>query len=958
MRNLKRVLALVLALTMVLSFAISASAGAFTDVKDGDDYASAINLLASLEVLKGFEDGTYNSAGSYTREQFAKILYVLVNGKDDNAAMYQGAAPFPDVEADRWSAGYITWAVNLGICNGRDDGNFWPTDVVKYAEACKMFLIAMGYSSTIYTYPYGFIDKASTLKMFDDIQGYTTFGDANRGTVAQMAYNALFAEAPRFGTYTAKEGETTTTAVKLLIMGAFGVTYDYGILNGTSTNAYNTGVYGENQIDVSYYSVIKDKDEVITNRYGLNGTFNYTGDVDDLIGMTAKLWYKTDEDALGNMKIYLVEDSNKDKAYEVNPYDVADIDDSSASEVAFKDANGATRRLKVDANQATIKWDGKPGTAIADGTSFTDKTVTYKVIDRGNDGKIDAIYEIQPDAAKITALSDTRISVSAGELVGSNSIKSGDDTVINVFDGAAKDDRVLVYAKKAVVGNAIKTVYDVVKAESVDNAKFTAQTKDAFYFGGNKYELTGTAGEPKRGDTYNLYLNANGYVYEIDKVDTEADGNWILVTDADNSFRNVGDSDKLRATTITGYLADGTKKSLSIDFDEVEEVGIEDDADKYFDQTDGWKGEGLPEADYLVFSYTLGDNGMIDSLKPLQAGKNDITDVALTKTAQATYDDDTTILSDDGKAAKGFITSSSVIYHVYKENDNEKFVVLKNTDLPEIKASGGVSYAQMGLDGGNVAVVVLYKDAKIGASSDKYALLIDATENIVSSSKVNYSIKAAVDGEITTLTTKDVSVDGADGISDALLVEAGENGDTPVIGYAKLTINAAGNISEIQLLDNSVEPKKEGETSFVSGAVSAIPNTKGVGIRTATYDTKEIDDEVTKTFVKTVADDETVYVYDSNVAFYTVGRAPYEAGDLSTKKNVAFKNTSSVNAAAAGSLLKSTLTSDIATTVDSGDTVYGVDLIYKQDSATKGDNVVVAVFIYTTPVSGPQGGWN
>ena len=51
MRNLKRVLALVLALTMVLSFAISASAGAFTDVKDGDDYASAINLLASLEGL-------------------------------------------------------------------------------------------------------------------------------------------------------------------------------------------------------------------------------------------------------------------------------------------------------------------------------------------------------------------------------------------------------------------------------------------------------------------------------------------------------------------------------------------------------------------------------------------------------------------------------------------------------------------------------------------------------------------------------------------------------------------------------------------------------------------------------------------------------------------------------------------------------------------------------------------
>ena len=64
----------------------------------------------------------------------------------------------------------------------------------------------------------------------DSVKGYSTFGEANRGTVAQMAYNALFAEAPRFGTYTAKEGDATTTETKLLIMGAFGVSYEYSIL--------------------------------------------------------------------------------------------------------------------------------------------------------------------------------------------------------------------------------------------------------------------------------------------------------------------------------------------------------------------------------------------------------------------------------------------------------------------------------------------------------------------------------------------------------------------------------------------------------------------------------------------------------------------------------------------------------------------------------------------------------
>ncbi|MBQ2697676.1 MAG: S-layer homology domain-containing protein, partial [Clostridia bacterium] len=329
MRNLKKILALVLALTMVLGLSISASAGTFTDVNEDDDYAAAIELLASLDVLAGMGDGTYNAAGSYTREQFTKILYVLVTGKDDGAAMYTEVAPFPDVAADRWSAGYINWAVQLGILVGRDDGLFHPTDVVNYAEACKMFLIAMGYSASMYTYPYGFIDKADSLKLFDDINGYATYAPANRGTVAQMAYNALFAQAPRFGTYIAKEGDAEKTETKQLIMGAFDVYPTNAILNGTSTNALAEDLYAENQVV-------------------LNGNLRtYHENVDELIGMQVKVWAKNDEKSLGNQKIYLIEDADKDSVYIINPYDVIDIDDSTASRVAFKDANGATRRLNI-----------------------------------------------------------------------------------------------------------------------------------------------------------------------------------------------------------------------------------------------------------------------------------------------------------------------------------------------------------------------------------------------------------------------------------------------------------------------------------------------------------------------------------------------------------------------------------------------------------------------------------
>lgn len=949
MRNLKRVLALVLALTMVLSFAISASAGAFTDVKDGDDYASAINLLASLEVLKGFEDGTYNSAGSYTREQFAKILYVLVNGKDDNAAMYQGTAPFPDVDAGRWSAGYITWAVNLGICNGRDDGNFWPTDVVKYAEACKMFLIAMGYSSTIYTYPYGFIDKASTLKMFDDIQGYTTFGDANRGTIAQMAYNALFAEAPRFGTYTAKEGESTQTKTKLLITGAFGVIYDYAVVTGTSNNTYGAGIYDDGQVALGSSSYDINWGEGID--IDLDATvYSYADDVDSLIGLTAKVWFKEDENALSNAKIYLIEDASKDKAYTINPFDVEEVDDSSASEVAFKDGT-VTRRLKLTRytvdDTATyaitpISWDGSNGTEIADGTKFDDKTMTYRVIDRAGNGTIDVVYEIQPDFAKITALSDSKISMSAGKLVGSNNIKSDDNTVVTLYDGAKKDDYALVYARKAVVGDNVKTVYDLVKAESVDNVKHNRASGSDKYFGGTAYKLLTNAGAVTLGDTYDLYMNANGYVAKAVLVEEEEEGNWLLVTDAYNTFNA---ADNLSATTVEGYLADGTSFAKSIDLDEVDTIDEIFINDRTSGDGAGWQTTGSGESatiagKYKIFAYTLGDNGRIDSLEYLDDGVNGIDDVYDTGTVN--YDGDTRTMNDRSDDDKmGVTTSSSVIFNVYTEDTKTKVAVLKDTDLPDITGET-ITYDQMGVDGGNLRVVVLTSTGKIGDTTDRYVLLISAAKDSVSSSKVNYALEVA--GEPDMLYTKDISGEATEsnlGVTEAtLLPRYNEDIDGyPVIGYVKLTFDTAGKVTKITPIDETPVAAK-GDVQLVSGAVSAIPSSNSIQIREVEYNTGS-DDKVYLTDVDASAKG---YVLASDAEFFTVDKAPYDFPG--------YKNTAKVNAASADSLMTSSFDKDVATEgPTSNDTAYGVDLIVKQteDSGTKR---VVAVFIYTTPVSG------
>lgn len=955
MRNLKRVLALVLALTMVLSFAISASAGAFTDVEDDDDYASAINLLASLEVLKGFEDGTYNSAGSYTREQFAKILYVLVNGKDDNAAMYQGTAPFPDVAADRWSAGYITWAVNLGICNGRDDGNFWPTDIVKYAEACKMFLIAMGYSSTMYTYPYGFIDKAQTLKMFDDVKGYSTFGEANRGTVAQMAYNALFAEAPRFGTYTAKEGDATTTETKLLIMGAFGVTYEYSILKGTSTNAYDTGVFDEGQVSLAFYEKGEENNTQVF--YGLNGVFNYDGDVDDLIGVTVKVWHKADENELNNIKVYMIEDSNRDKVYTVNPMDV-DTDRTTGSEVGdkvkdtkytlyFKE-DGVSRKLTVYKNGTAIKYDGTVEnfpdfTASSDDKDKNDvKAKTYKAVDLGNDGVVDYLYVSFPQFGKVTSLTSSKISVTAlsGDalLAGAKDLLDDDDNVIiTVAEGVAKDDYALVYAKNAVVGGASETVYDVVKAETVSEVKYNRESGTDRYFGGTAYKVMGTVeSDIKLGGTYTLYLNANGYVGYADEIDSGAVGSWILVTDAYNSFNT---ANKVSSASLVGYLADGTKKTLYINLDEFDTDSLKDwGIDDFFSEDDGWDvavGDGGVAYFNKVFTYTTDDDGYVDSLKVLvNGGETFVSDQLVTSVSDggvSEYNPDKTQLTvaREGDDLKSFVTSKTVIYNIY--DGASKVVVLKDTDLPEYDKEDEYNVTELGIKDGEAAVVVINSDEKLTASNDKYALVISADKYAADTAdKYYYVLTVATGGEIVELTTKDV--EGPKDLNAGLEDEEDFSKNPKMLGYFKLVVNSSGKVTDMISFDD-----EDNAYTLDQGVVTSIPNSKGFEMAgTITYGTKT-ENGVKNTTVVSAAGEKTVVLYADTVGFYTIDSVP-----VADVTEVA--NDEDVSAATQASLIKSSVENLAKTT--------GEDLLYVVDVICNDDGEVVETFIFTTPVEG------
>lgn len=190
---MKKSLALVLALVMVLSsFSFVSAAPDFADVK-GTAYEEPVSRLELLNVLKGYPDGSFKPEGSITRAEFAAVA-VRARGLAGVAEAAKGLpSGFVDVPATHWSAGYVGTAGSMGIVNGIGNGMFAPNGLVKYEEAVTMLVRALGYEFEAQAkggYPYGYLIVAEDIGLLDGARG-TQGVFATRGLVAMLTDNAL-----------------------------------------------------------------------------------------------------------------------------------------------------------------------------------------------------------------------------------------------------------------------------------------------------------------------------------------------------------------------------------------------------------------------------------------------------------------------------------------------------------------------------------------------------------------------------------------------------------------------------------------------------------------------------------------------------------------------------------------------------------------------------------------------
>ena len=238
MRNLKKILAMVLALVMSLSLMATAGAADFPDVKEDTSFKTAIDVLSGLGVFNGYkEDGTFRPDGEITRAETAAIIYRIVTGdvKDEQVKIYSDYGLFKDVPANSWFAGYVNFCANAEYIKGDGKGNFNPNDKVEGYAALAMILRAIGYTANG-----GFTGSdwrvqtarvGEARKITKNITSGTLGSNADRKTVAEILYQAIMVDMVDHNVDNTFNGDQGYTTVPLTLgQKTFGLEYVSGVI--------------------------------------------------------------------------------------------------------------------------------------------------------------------------------------------------------------------------------------------------------------------------------------------------------------------------------------------------------------------------------------------------------------------------------------------------------------------------------------------------------------------------------------------------------------------------------------------------------------------------------------------------------------------------------------------------------------------------------------------------------
>ena len=564
MKNLKKVLALVLA--FACAFTMFAGA-AFTDSADIKVDTEVVDTLVSLGVVNGYDDGSFKPNGTVTRAEMAKMIYVLRTGNSDASAYNDDKTSFTDI-GSHWARGYIKYCQSLGIIAGKSNTKFCPNDKVTAQEAAKMLLVTLGYDATKAGLTgAGWAAKTNALAdengLLEDVN--TSFTSAcPRQYAAQLIYNTIFAH-----TVTLRDGEYTnmnllgtdkleTVGEKYMSMKKWVGTFE----GNEDVCKLDTGL-------IRVYGTPDGKDVDKSN-----ADFKYSKLDLSYIGEEVSVLYKDATGGTANKPdkkdtIYGVYVTGETKVYNITKDDLQSQKD--AGTVRFGDKNYDVAKIAKGAEYLNINYGATKTTAADEMTSTALATELCKLKATSadtikficnDDGDIVKAYVVTSKIARVTAVNTEKVTIN--NYVGTLKFEDND-----IYDGVKKDDIVVVTTlyNSDPTNSAAKSI--VTKAATVEGKLTSFKGTSKVSIDGTSYDIASlattavdsdfeTSFTDQIGESYILYT-IGGIVYAA-KQTSEGAKNYAVV-ESNNGGALTGGFDALEVKILK---ADGSEVKVEV----------------------------------------------------------------------------------------------------------------------------------------------------------------------------------------------------------------------------------------------------------------------------------------------------------------------------------------------------------------------------------------------------------
>ncbi|MFR6185125.1 MAG: S-layer homology domain-containing protein [Lawsonibacter sp.] len=540
MRNLKRALSLGLTATMISGLMVmGSSAASYADVTSKQN-EEAIEVLKTVGIMVGDENGKFNPDAKVTRNEMAVVMCNLL---DYTVASYKGTSPFTDVP--EWAEPYVAACYTNGITSGYDKVTYGGNDTVTTGQAALMLLKALGYFQ--YSADFGSdwlvetTKNGSTAGLFDGVA--TGAKEAlTRNDVAQMVLNALEADlvkAEKNGS-DVQVGDIVISGGKATYDSRTGTDSKYAKIDNTKVDGKYTIQLGEDLYDGDLVKADGADDDF--GRPSVKWTYEnkeigtYADDADAVYTATVEkqdLYDLVGSDVYNDLKNgdadFTVVKDGVAQDVKLSDYIVKNNDDDAGKDVIKK---GATTEVFID--------DDSNDVVIAVINSYV--------------AQVDGDYDKNDEELELDILDEAFVDVKDTTL-------SSDD--FDYLDSYSDEDYVLITV-------ADKEIKSIALAETVEG-KVTAYTeKKNVTVDGTKYEYSKNYTDAVKkdsnlsydlNDAYTLVLDANGYVIYTDG--TAGHNDYVYVAEMDPTL--VAPRPSLEGDA---YFIDGTNKVIAIDNDD------------------------------------------------------------------------------------------------------------------------------------------------------------------------------------------------------------------------------------------------------------------------------------------------------------------------------------------------------------------------------------------------------